>query len=112
MIDAPQGHRRNRTSRRDGQRGTEGDPTYQNEDASDAVQELSSGQAQQKSSAEWAQRAQLAQATDKVYSLKEPHSFFARLERSALAADAEKVVAKGEMTEEEKERAREEAAEA
>eukprot|EP00439_Symbiodinium_sp_Y106_P036873 s1694_g4.t1 len=43
---------------------------------------------------------------------EEPHSFFARLERSALAADAEKVVAKGEMTEEEKERAREEAVEA
>jgi len=43
---------------------------------------------------------------------EEPHSFFARLERMALAADAEKVVAKGEMSEEEKKKAAEEAAEA
>ena len=35
--------------------------------------------------------------------------FFAKMERSMLAADAEKVVAKGEMTEEEKEVARREA---
>lgn len=39
----------------------------------------------------------------------EPESFFARMERSMLAADAERVVAKGEMSEEEKETARREA---
>ncbi|CAK9095756.1 unnamed protein product, partial [Durusdinium trenchii] len=40
----------------------------------------------------------------------EPQSFFARMERSMLASDAERVVAKGEMTEEEKQVARQEAA--
>ena len=40
----------------------------------------------------------------------EPESFFARMERSMLAADAEKVVAKGEMTEEEQEHAKKDAA--
>ncbi|CAE7843321.1 unnamed protein product [Symbiodinium microadriaticum] len=40
---------------------------------------------------------------------EEPQGFFARLERSALAADAEKVVAKGDMSEEEQQKAREEA---
>lgn len=39
----------------------------------------------------------------------EPESFFARMERSMLAADAERVVVKGEMTEEEKEVAKREA---
>ncbi|CAJ1393237.1 unnamed protein product [Effrenium voratum] len=43
---------------------------------------------------------------------EEPQGFFARMERAALAADAQKVVAKGEMTEEEKQKAVEEAAQA
>ncbi|CAJ1420054.1 unnamed protein product [Effrenium voratum] len=43
---------------------------------------------------------------------EEPQGFFARMERAALAADAQKVVATGEMTEEEKQKALEEAAQA
>jgi len=55
------------------------------------------------------EKEEMGKAAPQASDAPEPESFFARMERSMLAADAERVVVKGEMTEEEKEVAKREA---